>query len=223
MSGALQVMNMDQTATEWATRITECRSSGLSVRPWCSEHKISPQTYYRWQRRIFDMVKAQQEVQFADVTPERPSSVGGVAVTVRIAGTEADIHNGADAATVETVLRMLTDFTGADRVIIACGRTDLRLGIDGLAALVKQQFRLDPFTNTLFLFCGRWKDRIKALYWEGNGFVLLYKRLESGSFQWPRNKSEARSLTPQQYRWLMEGLSIDQPRAHKPIFGLEMV
>ena len=118
---------------------------------------------------------------------------------------------------------MLTDFTGADRVIIACGRTALRLGIDGLAALVKQQFRLDPFTNTLFLFCGRRKDRIKALYWEGNGFVLLYKRLESGSFQWPRNEREARSLTPQQYRWLMEGLSVDQPKAHKPVSGLEII
>ena len=66
-------------------------------------------------------------------------------------------------------------------------------------------------------------DRIKALYWEGNGFILLYKRLESGSFQWPRSESEARMLTPQQYRWLMEGLSIDQPRAHKPVKGLEII
>ena len=95
---------------------------------------------------------------------------------------------------------MLTDFTGADRVYIACGYTDLRRGIDGLAVLVQQQFNLDPFTNTLF--CVRRRDRIKALYWEGNGFVLLYKRLESGSFQWPRKESEARSLTPQQYCWL---------------------
>ena len=118
---------------------------------------------------------------------------------------------------------MLTDFTGADRVFIACGYTDLRRGIDGLASLVQQQFDLDPFTNTLFLFCGRRRDRIKALYWEGNGFVLLYKRLESGSFQWPRKESEVRSLTPQQYRWLMEGLSVDQPTAHKPIIGLEIV
>ena len=68
---------------------------------------------------------------------------------------------------------MLTDFTGADRVYIACGYTDLRCGIDGLASLVQQQFQLDPFNNTLFLFCGRRRDRIKALYWEGNGFVLL--------------------------------------------------
>ena len=107
MSSALQVMSMDQTAAEWAARIRSCRSSGLTVKQWCSEHQISPQTYYRWQRRLFDMVKAQQEVEFADVTPERPSSVGGVAVTVRIAGTEAEIHNGADAAIVEAVLRIL--------------------------------------------------------------------------------------------------------------------
>ena len=106
---------------------------------------------------------------------------------------------------------------------IACGYTDLRKGIDGLAALVQSQFQLDPFTNTLFLFCGRRCDRIKALYWEGNGFVLLYKRLESGSFQWPRNGEEVRKLTAQQYRWLMEGLKIEQPKAHKAVTGLSMV
>ena len=118
---------------------------------------------------------------------------------------------------------MLSDFTGADKVYLACGYTDLRQGIDGLANIVQQQFRLDPFTNTLFLFCGRRRDRIKALYWEGNGFVLLYKRLENGVFQWPRNETEARELTPQQYRWLMEGLKVDQPKAHKVVTGLSIV
>ena len=118
---------------------------------------------------------------------------------------------------------MLNDFTGAEKVYIACGYTDLRCGIDGLAGIVQQQFRLDPFTNTLFLFCGRRRDRIKALYWEGNGFLLLYKRLESGSFQWPRSEAEARELSAQQYRWLMEGLRIDQPKAHRPVSGLSIV
>ncbi len=78
---------------------------------------------------------------------------------------------------------MLSDFTEAERVYIACGYTDLRCGIDGLASIVQQQFHLDPLTNMLFLFCGRRHDLIKALYWEGNGFVLLYKRLEPGSFR----------------------------------------
>ena len=118
---------------------------------------------------------------------------------------------------------MLSDFTGADKVYIACGYTDLRKGIDGLASMVQQQFQLDSFTNTLFLFCGRRRDRIKGLYWEKDGSILLYKRLDRGAYQWPRNENEARSLTPQQYRWLMEGLKIEQPKAHRPVVGLSMV
>lgn len=118
---------------------------------------------------------------------------------------------------------MLNDFTGADRVYIACGYTDLRKGIDGLASMVQQQFQLDPFTNTLFLFCGRRRDRIKGLYWEKDGFILLYKRLEQGAYQWPRNENEVRTLTPQQYRWLMEGLKVEQPKAHRPVDGLSMI
>ena len=117
---------------------------------------------------------------------------------------------------------MLNNFTGAEHIYIACGYTDLRRGIDGLAELIQKSFHLDPFSSSLFLFCGRRRDRIKALYWEGNGFVLLYKRLESGTFQWPRSEENARQLTQQQYRWLMEGLSIDQPRAHKPVKGLKI-
>ena len=118
---------------------------------------------------------------------------------------------------------MLKDFAGAEKVYIACGYTDLRRGIDGLAAMVQQEFRLEPFTATLFLFCGRRRDRIKALYWEGDGFLLLYKRLESGVFQWPRSENEARQITRQQYRWLMEGLSVEQPRAHKQLQNLSTV
>ena len=112
---------------------------------------------------------------------------------------------------------MLNDFTGADKVYIACGYTDLRKRIDGLARLVQQQFELDPFTNTLFLFCGRRRDRIKGLYWEKDGFILLYKRLEQGAYQWPRSESEVKTLTPQQYRWLMEGLQPVYDLLHKQL------
>ena len=62
---------------------------------------------------------------------------------------------------------MLSNFTGADKVCIACGYTDLRKGIDGLAAMVQQQFQLDPFTNMLFLFCDRRRNRIKGFYKRG--------------------------------------------------------
>jgi transposase len=101
----------------------------------------------------------------------------------------------------------------ADKVYIACGRTDMRLAINGLASIVQQVFKLDPFSRSLFLFCGKRSDRIKALYYEGDGFVLFYKCLERGRFQWPRKESEARLISERQLRWLMEGLSIEQPKA----------
>jgi len=105
---------------------------------------------------------------------------------------------------------MLNDAADIENVYIACGYTDLRYGIDGLSTLVKNKFELDPFqVNTLFLFCGRKKDRLKGLLWEGDGFLLLYKRLEAGKFRWPRTFDEVRKMTPQQYRWLMEGLTIE--------------
>lgn len=103
------------------------------------------------------------------------------------------------------------------RIYIACGNTDMRKQIDGLAAIVSQSFDLDPFSNAIFLFSGRRKDRIKALLWEGDGFLLMYKRLENGKFQWPKNNEQVREISSQQYRWLIEGLSIDQKKTIQKI------
>ncbi len=97
----------------------------------------------------------------------------------------------------------------AGKIYLACGYTDLRRGIDGLAGIVQEQFKLNAFDDTLFLFCGRRTDRIKGLYWDSNGFLLLYKRLESGSFRWPRTTQEALQITVQQYEWLCQGFEIE--------------
>lgn len=112
---------------------------------------------------------------------------------------------------------MLGDISKAEHIYIACGYTDMRKSIDGLAAIVQQNFKLDPFSNSLFLFCGRSSTKMKVLYWEGDGFVLLYKRLENGKFVWPRNKDEVMKITDQQFRWLLEGLKIEQPRTIKRV------
>ena len=111
---------------------------------------------------------------------------------------------------------MLGDITIAREIYLACGYTDMRKSIDGLASVVQQQFHLDPFQPALFLFCGKRCDRLKALLWEGDGFVLLYKRLENGRFQWPRNENECRPISWQEFRWLMEGLQIEQKTVIRP-------
>lgn len=104
---------------------------------------------------------------------------------------------------------MLRDVTSFSQVFIACGKTDLRKGIDGLATIVKEQFQLDPFQkDVLFLFCGTRKDRFKALVWEGDGFILLYKRLEAGTFKWPRSQAEIRDIDQTQFRNLLDGLTV---------------
>jgi len=110
-----------------------------------------------------------------------------------------------------------------DNVVLAIGYTDLRMSIDGLAAMVKQVFGMDPCARNLYLFCGRRADRIKALFFEGDGFLLLYKRLEQGRFQWPRKESEARQITRQQLRWLLEGLNIEQPKALRKVESMLVV
>jgi transposase len=79
---------------------------------------------------------------------------------------------------------MLT-LSPAVRIYLATGATDLRRSIDGLAALVRERFTLDPLSGHLFLFRNRRGDRIKILAWDQGGFWVLYKRLERGTFAWP--------------------------------------
>lgn len=112
---------------------------------------------------------------------------------------------------------IINDIALTHKVYIACGFTDLRRSIDGLSILVQEKYHLDPFSPSIFLFCGRRSDRMKALLWEGDGFILLYKRLEDGKYQWPRNEEEVRELSSQELRWLFEGLKIEQPKALKSV------
>ena len=96
---------------------------------------------------------------------------------------------------------MLNDFNCSCPVYIACGYTDLRRGIDGLANLVKSQFQMDPFQRALFLFCGRRRDRLKALYWEGLSAAFCYPHISSFytkicSFPW-KKYADKNYLSPQ--------------------------
>ena len=88
---------------------------------------------------------------------------------------------------------MLADISNVDAIYIVCGRTDMRKSIDGLCAIIQEQFSME-IDHALYLFCGRKCDRIKAILKEPDGIVMIYKRLTAqGSYRWPRNKSEVRT------------------------------
>jgi transposase len=107
---------------------------------------------------------------------------------------------------------------GAARVYLACGATDLRKSIDGLAALVREGFDLDPFADALFVFCNRDRDKLKILRWEHNGFWLYYRRLERGRFRWPPSPEAApRVVTRRELQWLLDGLELQQRQAHSAV------
>lgn len=105
-----------------------------------------------------------------------------------------------------------------EKIYLACGATDLRKSIDGYAALVQEKFKMSPFTNAIFLFCNKHRNKIKILQWEQNGFWLYYKRLEKGTFQWPSKTETMINLEERQFRWLMEGLKTEQRKAHKTLY-----
>lgn len=88
----------------------------------------------------------------------------------------------------------MLNIIGVRNYYIRYGYTDMRKQIDGLAALVRLEYGLKLNEESLFLFCGRKSDRIKALYWDGTGHVLLTKRLAEKRFQWPWSQEELKLL-----------------------------
>nr|WP_281389375.1 IS66 family insertion sequence element accessory protein TnpB [Parapusillimonas granuli] len=103
------------------------------------------------------------------------------------------------------------------RVWLAAGVTDMRRGFDGLAAIVQDKLQEDPFSGHVFAFRGRRGDRIKVLWWSGDGMCLFTKRLEEGRFVWPVAASGAVHLTSAQLSMLLEGIDWRRPkRTHRP-------
>jgi transposase len=95
---------------------------------------------------------------------------------------------------------------------------DMRKSINGLAIEVEAVLELNPFDPHLFVFCNRQRDKIKILYFEGNGFVMWYKRLEKQRFHWPSEGSaDVVSLTGRELNWLLDGYDLSQLRPHKKL------
>ena len=101
---------------------------------------------------------------------------------------------------------------GPIRVLMATKPVDFRKGVNGLAALVKEQLKVDPFSGVIYVFRSKRADRVKLLFWDGSGVCLFAKRLEDGKFRWPRIEDGVMRLSAGQLAVLVEGL--DWTRVH---------
>ncbi|MDF2119164.1 IS66 family insertion sequence element accessory protein TnpB [Roseiarcaceae bacterium H3SJ34-1] len=104
--------------------------------------------------------------------------------------------------------------TGAVRVMVATKPVDFRNYAEGLAALVRETMKADPFSGAIYVFRAKRADRIKLVFWDGTGVCLLSKKLEDGQFRWPNIHNGVIRLTAGQFSALMEGL--DWRRVHEP-------
>lgn len=95
-------------------------------------------------------------------------------------------------------------------VYLSCGYTDMRKSINGLAAIVESSFNLDPFSDIIFAFCNRNRDRLKILEWDGDGFWLYFKRLEKGRFKWPtEDDNSTMPLSGEELATLLRGTKLE--------------
>jgi len=96
------------------------------------------------------------------------------------------------------------------RVYLACGNTDMRKSINGLSAIVENNIKLDVFSEAVFVFCNRARDRVKILEWDSDGFWLYFKRLEKGRFRWPQPGEESTmTLTGEELAILLGGARVE--------------
>lgn len=102
--------------------------------------------------------------------------------------------------------------SGAVRVMVATKPVDFRKGAEGLAALVREEMKSDPFSGAVYVFRAKRADRVKLVYWDGTGVCLFAKRLEDGQFRWPNVQDGVIRLSAAQLSALLEGL--DWRRVH---------
>jgi transposase len=102
--------------------------------------------------------------------------------------------------------------TGTVRVMMATKPVDFRKGAEGLAALVRETMKSDPFSGAVYVFRAKRADRMKLIYWDGTGVCLFAKRLEDGQFRWPNVQDGVMRLSAAEFSALLEGL--DWRRVH---------
>jgi transposase len=214
------------TVDDKARIVEETLEPGASVSVVARRHGLTPQQVFAWRR------EARQRSEEAG--PSFIPAMVELASTPRrrrqqaaapMAAIELDRRReGADRRWRQGLNRIGGDSgvegdlvigpTGTVRVMVATKPVDFRKGMEGLAALVREAMGADPFCGTVYVFRAKRADRVKLIFWDGTGMVLVAKRLEDGKFRWPGVQDAIMRLSAAELQALLEGL--DWRRVHEP-------
>jgi transposase len=113
---------------------------------------------------------------------------------------------------------IMRDLSTFPQIYIYAKFVDFRKSINGLSQVVESEMKLKPFSDCVFVFMGRRKDRIKLLYWDKSGFALWYKRLEEAKFAWQREfDQDVILITVEELQWLLSGINLWKIKPHKSL------
>ena len=202
-------MNKEEKAKLWSDRIQQYQTSGQTCKQWCTENGIPLSTMGYWIRRFAKEEPAsesEQDMVFVRLPSEQEAArklLSEESSSVRIFISDSIRIEISDSCSA------MLDLAGGTTVYLSCGVTDLRKSYNGLAAIIKLKFHLDPYSRCMFAFCNRRRTSIKILQWDGSGFWSLMKRLDRNAFQWSDTPDELRQVTLKEIHWLCDGLSLN--------------
>ncbi len=221
------------SSAEKAAIIAESYSPGETVCAIARRHGLTPQQLFTW-RRLARRLALLPPPMFVPAVvepaePESPLTVKAArrrcrrskadGIELQIAGVGVRVGADAKPRTIEAVIsrtqgELVIGPSGNVRVLVATKPVDFRKGAEGLAAVVRETMRTDPFSGVVYVFRAKRADRVKLIFWDGSGVVLVAKRLESGHFRWPTIRNGVMRLSATQLQALLEGL--DWRRVHEP-------
>ncbi|MHC1684230.1 MAG: IS66 family insertion sequence element accessory protein TnpB [Clostridiaceae bacterium] len=182
------------TKINWEDMIEKFNSYEGTVTDFCKENNINKSQFYAYRKKLC----SSNITTFHAIPLKKENTVGGTDKTLN----PKEIR-------IEIIDKVNT-------VYLACGITDLRKSIDGLAVLVETELKLDPFEKALFVFCNKQMNRLKILHFD-EGFWLYYFRLENSKFKWPMTKEEALKVNKEELKWLLKGYEIRTTSKFKPV------
>ncbi len=184
---------------QWRRWIGQWQHSGLTIRAFCERHHLSQPSFYAWRRAIQQRDAVTSTLVSVQLVPDDEPVAASIVEVVLPGGptlrVPPPLRCGKSAATAARAPGglLVLNFPPAVRIWLGNQSVDMRRGFDGLAEQVRQHLQADPLSGHVFVFRNKRGDRVKLLYWDEDGFVIVYKRLERGTFRWPALRRASRA------------------------------